>query len=101
MDMVEAEYKAKSMDLEKRDLSEQLKVDAEEISGKIEQWIRETTQLLETTTSSWLGIEQIDNIEEVHAEIHQAEVDITKLKEEMAGLTPVQRMIKSGGSKRL
>ena len=99
--MVEAEYKAKSMDLEKRDMSEQLKLDTEEISGKIEQWIQETAQLLETTTFSWMGIEQIDNIKEVHAEIHQAKVDITKLKEEMAGLTPVQQMIKSGESKRL
>ena len=39
MDMVEVEYKAKIMELEKRDPSEQLKADAKEISGKIEQRI--------------------------------------------------------------
>ena len=101
MDMVEAEYKAKIVELEKRDLSEQLKVDAEEISGKIEQRIQETVQLLEITTSSWMGIEQIDTIEEVRAEIHQVEADIAKLKTDMEGLTPVQQMIKLGESKRL
>lgn len=37
MDMVEAKYKAKIVELEKRKLSEQLKADAEEIRGKIEQ----------------------------------------------------------------
>ena len=42
MDTVEAEYKAKLTELEKRNLSEQLKADAEEISGKIEQRIQET-----------------------------------------------------------
>ena len=39
MDMVEAKYKAKITKLEKRDpstLAKQLKVDAEEINGKIE-----------------------------------------------------------------
>ena len=39
MDIVETEYKAKIVELEKRDPSasaEQLKVDAEEISGKLE-----------------------------------------------------------------
>ena len=40
-----------------------MKVDAEEINGKIEQRIQETAQLLEATTSSWMGIEQIDTIE--------------------------------------
>ena len=101
MDMVEAEYKANIAELEKRDPSEQLKANAEEISGKIEQQIKETTQLLETTTSFWMDIEQIETIAEVRAEIHQAKADIVKLKIEMEGLTPMQRMIKSGESKRL
>ena len=55
MDMVEIEYKAKIAELEKRDpssLAEQLKADAEEINGKIEQRIQETAQLLEALTSS-------------------------------------------------
>lgn len=56
---------------------------------------------METTTSSWMGIEKIKNIKEVCIEIHQDEADIASLKEEMEGLTPVQRMIKSGESKRL
>ena len=56
MDTVEAEYKAKIEELEKRDPSKQLKVEAKEISSKIEQQIQETTHLLETTTSSWMGI---------------------------------------------
>lgn len=54
MDMVEAEYKTKIMELGKRDLStssEQLKPDTEDISGKIEQWIQEIAQLLEIITS--------------------------------------------------
>ena len=101
MDMVEAEYKAKIAELEKRDPSEKLKADTEEISGKIEKQIQETAHLLETTTSSWMGIEQIETIEEVHVEIHQDEANITRLKEEMEGLTPVQQMIKSGKSKKL
>lgn len=69
MDTVKAEYKARIEELEKRDPSEQLKVTAKEISGKIEQQIQETTHMLETTTSSWMGIEQIDAIEEAHQEI--------------------------------
>ena len=56
MDIVKVEYKASIKELEKRDLSEQLKVEAKEISNKIEQQIQETTHLLETTTSSWMGI---------------------------------------------
>ena len=42
MDTVKDAYKAKITEIEKRDLStstEQMKVDAEEISGKIEQCI--------------------------------------------------------------
>ena len=55
MDTLKNEYKAKIVELERRDLStsaEQLKADAKEISGKIEQRIQETAQLLEATTSS-------------------------------------------------
>lgn len=48
-----------------------------------------------------MGIENIDAIEEVHEEIHQAEVDIAKLKEEIAGLMPIQQMIQSSKSKKL
>ena len=101
MGIVEAEYKAKIEDMEKRDSSEQLKAAAKEISGKIVQHIQDTTHLLETATSSWLGIEQIDAVEEVHKEICQVEVDIAKLKEEITGLTPIQQMIQSGKSEKL
>ena len=80
IDTVKAEYKARIEELEKRDPSEQLKVEAKDISGKIAQWIQDTTHLPETTTSSWMGIDQIDAIEEVHEEIYQAEADIEKLK---------------------
>lgn len=52
MDTVEVEYKAKIEELEKRDPSEQLKANTEEISAKIEQWIQDTVHLLETTSSS-------------------------------------------------
>ena len=57
--------------------------------------------MLETSTYSWLGIEQIETIEEVCEEICQAEAHIAKLKEEMTGLPSVQKMIKSSKSKRL
>ena len=60
MDTAKTKYKAKIMELEKRAPSasaEQLKADVKEISSKIEQRIQETTQLLEATTSSWMGIE--------------------------------------------
>ena len=83
------------------DPSEQLKATAREISGKIVQQIQDTTHLLETTTSLWFGIEQINVIEEVHEEIRQVEADIAKLKEEITGLMPVQRMIKLGEGKKL
>ena len=99
--MVEVEYKARIEELEKMDMSAQLKVEPKEINRKIEQRIQETAHFLETTTSSWMGVKQIDTIEEVRTEIQQAEVDILKLKEEMTGLPLVQRMIKSGESKRL
>ena len=67
-----------------------MKADAKEITERIEQQIQYATHLLETTTSSWMGIEQIDDIGEVRTKIHQAEADIAKLKEEITGLTSVQ-----------
>ena len=69
MDTVEAEYKARIKELEKRDPTDQLKVTAKEIIGQITHQIEDTTHLLETTTSSWLGIEHIDAVEEVCEEI--------------------------------
>ena len=57
--------------------------------------------LLETTASSWMGIEHIDVIEEVHEEIRQVEGNIAKLQEEMTVLPSVQRMIKLGERKKL
>ena len=69
MDAVEAEYKASIEELEKRDLTEQLKVATKEITGEIVHQIEVTTHLLKTTTTSWLGIEQIDVVDEVFEEI--------------------------------
>ena len=57
MDTLEVEYKARIEELEKRDPTEQLKVAAKEITKQIAHQIEDTTHLLETTTSSWLGIE--------------------------------------------
>lgn len=48
-----------------------------------------------------MGIEQIDTIEEVLADIHQVEADIAGLKGDMEGLTPVQWMIELGERKKL
>ena len=48
-----------------------------------------------------MGNEQITIVEEVHKEIWQTEAEIVKLKEETPGLTPVQRMVQSGKSKKL
>ena len=101
MDTVEAEYKARIEELEKWDLIEQLKVAAKEITGQIVHQIEDTTDLLETTTTSWLSIEQIDMVEEVCEEIWQAEAKIANLKEEIIGLTSVQRMVQSGKSNKL
>ena len=56
MDTMEAEYKARIEELEKRDPTEQLKVVAKEITEQIVHQIEDTTHLLETTTTSWLGI---------------------------------------------
>jgi hypothetical protein len=50
MDTVEAEYKARIEELEKRDPTEQLKVVVKEITGQIAHRIANTTHLLETTT---------------------------------------------------
>ena len=36
-----------------------------------------------------MGIDKIDTIKEVRADIHQVEADIARLKEEMEGLTLV------------
>ena len=69
MDTVEAEYKAKIEEMEKRDPTEQLKVDAKEIIGQISHQIENTTHLLEIATESWLGIEQIDVVEAVQGEM--------------------------------
>lgn len=69
MDTMEDEYKARIKELEKWDLTEQLKVDAKEITKQIVHQIEDTTHLLETNTTSWLGIEQIDTIKEVREEI--------------------------------
>ena len=90
MDAVEVEYKARIEELEKKDLTEQLKVAVKEITKQIVYQITDTTHLLETTIESWMGIEQINTIEEVCKEIQQDEVEIAKLKEENPGLTPVQ-----------
>jgi len=59
MNTVEAKYKARIEELEKRDPTEQLKVAAKEITRQIAHQIEDTTHLLETTTSSWLGIKKI------------------------------------------
>ena len=57
MDIVETEYKARIEELEKRDLTPQLKAAAKEITEQIAYRIADTTHLLETTTESWMGIE--------------------------------------------
>lgn len=57
MDIVEAEYKARIEELEKRDLTEQLKAVAKKIAEQIAYRIANTTHLLETTIELWMGIE--------------------------------------------
>ena len=47
------------------------------------------THLLETATESWIGIEQIEAIEEVRKEIWKTKTEIVKLTEEPPGLTPI------------
>ena len=69
MDTVEAEYKARIEELEKRDPTEQLKVAAKEITRQIAHQIKDTADLLEITTESWMGIEKFHVVEEVREEI--------------------------------
>ena len=90
MDTVEIEYKAKIEELEKRDPTTQLKATAKEVTEQIAYRIKDTTHLLETTTESWTGIEQIETVEEVHEEIRQTKAEIVKLKEETPDITPIQ-----------
>ena len=90
MNIMEAEYKARIEELEKRDPTKQLKVAAKEIVEQIDYWIMDTTHLLKTAIESWMGIEQITTVEHVHEEIRQVESEIVKLKEETTGLTLVQ-----------
>ena len=101
MDTMEVEYKALIEELEKRYPTQQLKATAKEIVEQIAYRITNTTHLLETTTESQMGIEQITIVEEVCEEIRQVEAEIAKIKEETLGLTPVQRMVQSGKSKKL
>ena len=101
MDTVETEYKAKIKELEKRDPTEQLKEVVEEVVGKIVHQIANMTHLLETTTESRMGIEQINIVEEVCEKIRQAEAEITRSKEETPSLTLVQRIMQLGKSKKL
>lgn len=101
METVETQYKARIEELEKRDPIVQLKEADKEVMAQIEYQIADTTHLLETTTKSWIGIEQIETVEEVREKIQQAEADIVKLKEETPGLTPVQRMVQIGKRKKL
>ena len=63
MDTMEAEYKAKIEELEKRDPTEQLKEATKEIIEQIGHQIMDTTHLLETTTESWMGIEKTTRVE--------------------------------------
>lgn len=101
MDTVETKYKSRIEELEKQDPTEQLKQAAKEIAKQISYRIVDTAHLLETTTESWMGIEKITIVEEVHEEIWQTEAKIVKLKEETLGLTPVQWIMQLGKSKKL
>jgi hypothetical protein len=62
MDIVETKYKARIEELEKQDPTTQLKEAAKEVIGQIAYRIADTTHLLETTTKSWMGIEQIETV---------------------------------------
>ena len=101
MDAVEAKYKARIEEMEKRDPTEQLKASTKEITRQIAHRIADTTHLLETAIELWLGIEQIDAVEQVHKEILQAKAEIAMLKEETPSLTPVQWMVQSCKSKKM
>ena len=57
MDTVEAKYKARIEELEKRDPTKQLKEAAKEVVGQIVHRIEDTTHLIETTIASWSSIE--------------------------------------------
>ena len=72
-----------------------MKEAAKEVIGQIAHQIVDMTHLLETTIESWMGIEQIETVEEVREEIQQTKVEIAKLKEETPGLIPVQRMVQT------
>ena len=89
MDTVETKYKAWIEELKKWDPTAQLKAAAKEIAGLIEYRIEDMTHLLETATESWIGIEQIEAIEEVRKEIWKTKTEIVKLTEEPPGLTPI------------
>lgn len=89
MDIVEAEYKARIDELEKKDPTKQLKAAATEIAGQIAFRIMDTTHLLKTSSESWMGIEKITTVEEVCEEIRQVEAEIEKIKEETPSLTQV------------
>jgi hypothetical protein len=52
--------------LEKQDPTAQLKAAAKEIIGLIAFQIEDMTHLLETTMESWIGIEKIEAVKEVH-----------------------------------
>ena len=67
-----------------------MKEATKEVVGQIAHKITNTTHLLETTTESWMSIEQIEIVEEAHKEIQQAEAKIVKLTQETLGLTPIQ-----------
>ena len=101
METMEIEYKARIEELEKRDPTMQLKVVAKEVKKQIAYRITDMTHLLETTTESWIGIEQIETTEEVREEIRQTEAEIAKLKEETLDITPVQRMVQKGKRRKL
>ena len=69
METVEIEYKVRIEELEKWDPTVQLKEATKEVVEQIAHRIADTTHLLETTTKSWTGTEQIEIIEEVCKEI--------------------------------
>ena len=70
-----------------------MKEATKEVVRQIVHRIMDMTHLLKTTTESWMGIEHIEIVEEVHEEIRKAEAEIVKLKEETPSLTLVQRMV--------
>ena len=101
MDIVETECKARIEELKKWDPTAQLKATTKEIAGLIAYRIEDMAHLLETTMESWIGIEQIEAVEEVREEIWETETEIAKLTEEPPSLTPVQCMVHTGKRKKL